>query len=341
MSADVVGKFNGASNTMSSGTEWIDRYVNEVGRRLPPKQRADVQQEIRSLIEDEVAGRLQAAADEGGTQPSAEAVVLAVLEQFGSPEEMAARYQAPRYLIGPAMFPVYQIVLGIVLAVTLFANLLALAVAAGTGSVQPLLDTLADLFTGVLQAFGTVTLIFMALERLGISASQKKAAIWEPRSLPPVKDEQRISVFEKAVEIGFTAAVLALAANYLSRGATVLYGGQWQPIPLFSPEVLAYIPWLMVIWGGDILVNIVLLARGRWEPATRIAAMVVDGANALVFYQLLVGGPIAAWPPLEPAFRITAAIIFAVSLWEVARQAWRLLHSSSVGEAALHSQHVV
>ncbi len=341
MSANASVKPNSVGRTTPTGTEWIDRYVNEVGRRLPPNQRADVQQEIRSLIEDEVAERLQAVANEGGTQPSAETIVLAVLEQFGAPEEMAARYQAPRYLIGPAMFPVYQIVLGIVLTVTVFANLLALAVAAGNGGVQPLLDTLAALFAGVLQAFGTVTLIFVALERLGVSASRKKAASWDPRSLPPVKDEQRINVFEKAVEIGLTAAVLVLAANYLNRGATVFYSGEWQPIPLFSPEVLQYIPWLMVIWGADILVNIVLLARGRWEPATRVAAMVVDGANAFVFYQLLVGGPIAAWPPLDPAFRITAAIIFAVSLWEVARQAWRLLHSSTVGEAALHSQHVV
>ncbi len=341
MSANLAVKPNIVDKTTAMSTEWIDRYVNEVGRRLPPKQRADVQQEIRSLIEDEVAGRLEAAADEAGTQPSAETVVLAVLEQFGAPEEMAARYQAPRYLIGPAMFPVYQIVLGIVLAVTVFANLLMLAVAAGTGGVQPFIDMLADLFTGVLQAFGTVTLIFVGLERLGVSASRKKAVSWDPRSLPPVKDEQRINVFEKAVEIGFLAALLGLAANYLNRGATVFYGGEWQPIQLFSPEVLQYIPWLMVVWGADILVNIVLLVRGRWEPATRVASMVVDGANALIFYQLLVGGPIAAWPPLDPAFRITAAIIFAVSLWEVARQAWRLLRSGTLGEAALHSQHVV
>ena len=341
MSANLAVKPAMAGKTSATGTEWIDRYVNEVGRRLPPKQRADVQQEIRSLIEDEVAGRLEAAADERGTQPSAEATVLAVLEQFGAPEEMAARYQAPRYLIGPAMFPVYQIVLGIVLTVTVFANLLLLAVAAGTGGVQPFSDMLADLFAGVLQAFGTVTLIFVGLERLGVSASRKKAVSWDPRSLPPVKDEQRVSIFEKAVEIGFMAALLGLTANYLNRGAAVFAGGEWQPIPLFSPEVLQYIPWLMVIWGADILVNIVLLARGRWEPATRVASMVVDGANALVFYQLLVGGPIAAWPPVDPAFRITAAIIFAVSVWEVARNAWRLLRSGTWGEAALHSQHVV
>ncbi|MFN8464591.1 MAG: hypothetical protein U0X20_03535 [Caldilineaceae bacterium] len=341
MSANLAVKPAIVGKTSATGAEWIDRYVHEVGRRLPPNQRADVQQEIRSLIEDEVAGRLEAAADDRSTQANADATVLAVLEQFGAPEEMAARYQAPRYLIGPAMFPVYQIVLGIVLTVTVFANLLLLAVAAGTGGVQPLIDMLADLFTGVLQAFGTVTLIFVGLERLGVSASRKKAVSWDPRSLPPVKDEQRVSIFEKAVEIGFMVALLGLAVNYLNRGAAVFAGGEWQAIPLFSPEVLQYIPWLMVIWGADILVNIVLLARGRWEPATRVAAMVVDGANALVFYQLLVGGPIAAWPPVDPAFRITAAIIFAVSVWEVVRNAWRLLRSGTWGEAALHSQHVV
>ena len=262
MNANLNIQSSSKGESSPPATEWIDRYVNEVGRRLPPRQRADVEREIRSLIEDEVAGRLDATVDERSRQPSAEAVVLAVLEQFGAPEEMAARYQTPRYLIGPAMFPVYQIVLGIVLAVTVFANLLMLAVAAGTGGVQPFIDMLADLFSGVIQAFGTVTLVFVGLERLGVSASRKKAVSWDPRSLPPVKDEQRINVFEKAVEIGLTAAVLALAANYLNRGATVFYGGEWQPIPLFSPEVLEYIPWLMVIWGADILVNIVLLARG-------------------------------------------------------------------------------
>ena len=36
--------------------EWVDRYVNEVGRRLPGKQRGDVEMEMRSLIEDELDG---------------------------------------------------------------------------------------------------------------------------------------------------------------------------------------------------------------------------------------------------------------------------------------------
>lgn len=345
MSANLDGKPAVPGRAASQGAEWIDRYVNEVGRRLHPKQRADVEQEIRSLIEDEVAGRLEMAEEQGEGQgegqPDVEAAVLAVLQQFGAPEEMAARYQAPRYMIGPALFPIFQLVLGIVLAVTVGANLLGLAVAAGTGSVPSLADTLAGLFGSVLQAFGSVTLVFVALERLGMQASPQTSAAWDPRSLPPVKDEQRISIFEKAVEIGFTVALLWLAVSYLNSGTgSLFYDGEWQAIPLFSQEVLRYIPWLAVVWGADILINIVLLARGRWEPATRIAAMVVAGANAFIFYQMLVGGPISAWPTVDPAFKVTAAIIFGVSLWEVAKHGWMLLRANAPGIGTLRSQHV-
>jgi hypothetical protein len=341
MNAMMDMKPNSSLTALGKGGEWIDRYVNEVGRRLPANQRADVEREIRSLIEDEAAGRLEAQEQQGLGQLDAEATVLAVLRQFGAPQEMAAKYQAPRYLIGPAMFPIFQIVLGIVLAVTAFASLFGLAVAAGTGGVPSLGDSLGNLFNNILQAFGSVTLIFVALERLGVRASLKRAETWDPRSLPPVKDEQRVNVFETAVEIGFSAALLGLAVNYLN-GVTgaVLMNGEWQPFPLFSQALLQYIPWLMVLWGADIVVNIALLARGRWEPATRIAALVLAGATAILFYQILVGPPIAAWAPLDPAFKVTAAIIFAVSLWEAAKQVWMLLKGGAWSASALRSQHV-
>jgi len=330
-------------NTPKAANEWIDRYVNEVGRRLPANQRADVEREIRSLIEDEIAGRLEGSEmpeATGAPQPDREAATLAVLQQFGSPEKMAERYYAPRYLVGPAMFPVYRLVLGIVLAVTLFANLLGLAVAAGEQSAPPLFDALADLFGSIIQAFGMVTLIFMGLERFGVGVTREPET-WNPRSLPPIKDPQRISVVETAADIGLTAVVLILANFYLNRGTgAVFLNGEWQAIPLFSPEVLQYIPWLTAVWVADILVNIVLLVRGRWEAATRMATMITAAANGFIFYRMIVGGPIAAWAPVEPAFKVTAAIIFAVSLIEVGKQGWLLVRNSPRFGDTLRSQHV-
>ncbi len=323
--------------------EWIDRYVNEVGRRLPPNQRADVEREIRSLIEDEMAGRLDALETAGAARLDKEATALAVLQQFGSPAEMAARYYAPRYLIGPTMFPVFRIVFSIVLAVTLFANLLGLAVAAGTGTAGPLADTLLNLFASVAQALGMLTLVFIALERLGVGAEARpRTQVWDPTSLPPVKDPQRISIAETVAEIAFTTVALILANFYLNSGTgALLYNGEWQAIPLFSPEFLQYIPWLTAIWSADILVNIVLLVRGRWEPATRVAAIVTAAAAGVLFYRMIAGGPISAWPPLEPAFKVTAAIIFAVCLWEIGKHGWQLVRDSGLIGDRLRSQHVV
>lgn len=335
---------NGLSKTnqtrQQAAREWTDRYVNEVGRRLPPNQRADVGREIRSLIEDEVAGRLDSLEADGAAQPDPEATTLAVLQQFGSPEEMAARYSAPRYLIGPSIFPIYRIVLGIVLTVTLLANLLGLAVAAGEGTVAPLMETLLGLFGGVIQAFGMVTLIFIGLERLG-AHSESEPETWDARSLPPVKDPQRISTVEVAAEIAFTAIALIFANFYLNPGTGALfYDGEWHAFPLFSTQFLQFIPWLTVIWGADILVNIVLLVRGRWEPATRVAAILVSAATGVLFYRMIVGGPISAWPPLEPAFKISAAIIFAVCLWEAGKHGWLLVRSSGLVGDRLRSPHV-
>jgi hypothetical protein len=266
--------------------------------------------------------------------------VLSVLEQFGAPEEMAARYHAPRYLIGPVLYPIFRLVLGIVLVVMLFVNLLGLAVAAGTNTVGSLSTTLLNLFGSIIQAAGMVTLIFAVLERYGVG-SEGKTQSWNPASLPPVKDLQRASRVEAAVEIAFTTAVLIWANFYLNRGTGALfYNGEWQAIPLFSQEFLQYIPWLTWVWSADILVNIVLLVRGRWEPATRVAALVVAAVTAVIFYRMLVGGPIAAWPPLEPAFKITAAIIFAVNLWEVGKHGWQLLRNSGRVGDRLRTPHV-
>jgi len=77
----------------------IDRYIAEVGRHLPEKDRSDIEAEIRSLIEDmlEERGRTVKTADEK--------VRAETLEQLGDPQLLAAKYSPPkRYLIGPEWY---------------------------------------------------------------------------------------------------------------------------------------------------------------------------------------------------------------------------------------------
>ena len=54
----------------------IDRYIHEVGRHLPRKNRSDIQAELRSLLTDSLE-------DRAGTKTS-EADVAALLKEFGS-----------------------------------------------------------------------------------------------------------------------------------------------------------------------------------------------------------------------------------------------------------------
>ena len=74
----------------------IERYVQEVTRRLPEKERAEVSRELKSNIYDMLP-----------EHPDEEAIKK-VLNSLGSPAALAEKYrQNPRYLISPAYFDEY------------------------------------------------------------------------------------------------------------------------------------------------------------------------------------------------------------------------------------------
>ncbi len=77
----------------------IDKYIVEVGKYLPRKNRADIEAEIRSTLEDMLDERKPA------DGPADEATVMELLKEYGSPREVAATYKTHQYLIGPRLFP--------------------------------------------------------------------------------------------------------------------------------------------------------------------------------------------------------------------------------------------
>src|SRR5687768_10678460 len=78
--------------------ELIERYLNEIGRRLPPKTRDDILAELRSVIQDKLDERVP----EGQIT---RAHVIEVLKSMGSPKKVAASFAGERYLIGPSLYP--------------------------------------------------------------------------------------------------------------------------------------------------------------------------------------------------------------------------------------------
>jgi hypothetical protein len=94
-------------------TSLIDRYVFTALRRVPEKQRADIDRELRAAIGDAVDARV----DNG--EPPDTAVENALLE-LGDPERLAAGYaDRPQVLIGPELYPIWRRLLVFLLSVVL------------------------------------------------------------------------------------------------------------------------------------------------------------------------------------------------------------------------------
>ena len=86
----------------------LKRYVHEVGRRLPRKQRADIEAELHSTLVDTLESRVEG-------EPT-EQDQIELLKEFGPPVEVAASYRGgEQYLIGPDLYPLFRMVTGIVL----------------------------------------------------------------------------------------------------------------------------------------------------------------------------------------------------------------------------------
>lgn len=74
----------------------IEAYVHDVARQLPRRQRNDVAFELRALLREE----LQARADEAGQAAEAD-MAIALVRDFGQPDDVAARYRPALTIIDP------------------------------------------------------------------------------------------------------------------------------------------------------------------------------------------------------------------------------------------------
>jgi hypothetical protein len=238
----------------------IDRYVHAVGRRLPKKQRADVEAELQSLLMDALQDRTEGRAEEVTVEDQA-----AVLEEFGPPSEVAARYAPPhRYLIGPGVYNIYLIVVLATAGALTVAHLVLLALTAlGEPSASigsAVMGLLSSYVSALLAAFGSVTLTFAVLDRV-VPASAwgevegKSGDKWDPRSLPPIEDPERIERAGLIVASVFLVIAL-LVFNLFPQwiGFSIVQTGdgavRWETNPLLAPVFFsAYLPWGAGSWG--------------------------------------------------------------------------------------------
>lgn len=287
----------------------LDTYISEIGRRLSSKNRADIEAEIRSALQDMLDERSKQAG-----KPVDDEMVLETLKAYGSPDRVAASYQGERYLIGPRLYPTFEKVVFIVLPITVVLALVGLAFSL-TGQHTTANDvfelifmTIGNMIGAVITTIGIIAVIFAILERtVPEFKGEPEKKEWDPRSLLKISPPDRVKPVELIVEIFFTGLAIVIFnffphlinIGYYSDGAwwvgiiSTSTGQAWET-SLLSEAFFRYLPALNVVWGATIVLNVLLVQRGRWEVWSRwstvgLKALTIGIAVAMLAGPSLIG----------------------------------------------------
>ncbi len=262
--------------------ELIDRYVHEVGRYLPRKNRTDIQAELQSTIADTLEDQVEG-------DPTREDVVQ-VLKEFGPPQKVAASYWPQgQYLIGPSLFPLFRMVVGIAVLVFVIVQLVLFGIAVVFNQeILTFLDVM-DIFSGmvgsVFTAFGIIVIVFAVLQYFDVKPDTEDEE-WDPNQLPQIETSETISRGGMVAEITFSLVIAAFLLFLPDKIGFVF--NPWSEI-ILNPVIRTYIPLLIVSVMLGIFVDVILLWRGRWELGTRLAKIGTNLFSIYVLYVLLAG----------------------------------------------------
>jgi len=270
----------------------IDLYVNAVGEHLPGKLSADIQAEIRSSIEDTLEARSQAT----GRAPDA-AMVAEVLKEFGAPAKMAAAYLPQRYLIGPRWFPAFWLVLRIALGIVALLGVVQLAVALSQGSFAVQRLDVGNYINFAFAALGNVVLVFGLLEWVQ-SKLKEKDGVWNPESLRENTQDEKPGTIGLAVDMVLILAA-ALIFNFFPQWISMF---QFEPAlkatPILTDAFFRYLPWINLLWGLQVGLNLLLMRTGRVTPLARWLRMGLRVYTIALLAVMIAGAPVVKMPIL-------------------------------------------
>lgn len=256
-----------------------DRYVFEVARRLPEKQREDIAAELRATIADMAEDR-----------PERE-----VLQELGDPALLAAKYRdRPQYLIGPELYPQYVGLLGTLLSVVtpILAGVVFLAKLLGDSSgYQAFGAAVGAAIQVAVQIVFWTTLVFAVVERTSAGKEAKAVDLgegaWTPDKLPDRAKGTQVGLGEFVAGM----VVLALAAGFLvwQHTSFPLHNSAGDRVPLLDPALWAGWMWvLLAVVAAAAAVEVLKFRRGLWtyplaagNGAVNLAFLAVIGGLAL------------------------------------------------------------
>jgi len=293
--------------------ELIETYVADVMRRLPRKLRNDVGYELRALLGEELQARSR---DTG--RAADEEMALALLRAFGRPEEVADRYRPAGFEVIPprrsAAFLAWAVG-GVALewAISLPAALTA------PGGLSRIGGWWLSAGLGAFWWPGFLALVMAAATWIGRLAP---AADWSPRHVDKDRINRPLSV--AAVTFWLCGAGVLVALPWIVHA---LEATHWRP----AGQALAYddgflrgrAVWVLPLWAASFGLYGVLIAQGRWRPATRRVATVLNLLFCSLLAWYLAAGPIWRAATTDGVAKLCIALIVIGAVADLAIKAWR------------------
>ena len=245
----------------------IESYVIDVMRRVPAKDRNEVGLELRGLLTEMLDDRALAAG-----RAADDAMVLAMLREFGTPAAIAARYRPPGMLVIPAE------------QTRSFATLSIIGIALQWALTLPLVFDGSLDFGGWWLTWGLGAFWwpgFQAMIAL-LTSWLRARGLFLPKWTPRVADPDRIDrsgalagLAGFAIGMGFMIALPWLVALMPAPIARVLE---------FDPDFLRHRAWpVVVLWLGAFALAVAVARHGR----RNVLARRLEIGTSLCFVALL------------------------------------------------------
>ncbi len=219
----------------------------------------EVEKELKANIQDMLSDN-----------PSEEEVEQTLLS-MGSPSSLAAKYRgSEQYLIGPATYDTYIMVLKIValvvsLVTLVFTTLSFFFSPSGLSIFEMIAKALASIFSAASSAFLWVTITFAILERYQVKTDLKEWNLTELHNLEKIATREIKKKDSIADLVGLSIFFLFLGFMYMRGDLLAIYTQDRESIPLFVGEALRpYIIGWMLTTTIAFFVAMLKMVQGRW-----------------------------------------------------------------------------
>jgi len=300
-----------------NANEVVESYVTEVALQLPRKQRNDVAFELRALINES----LQDKSEETGRAVDA-AMATELLNAFGHPDTVAARYRPTLNIIDPADGPKFWRATSIGLAIIWGLGLVELF---QTAPAVGFLNALAKWWMGTV--IGSLWWPGVLVAGFGISAwvarrwPQKKE--WKPKANDRIRGG-RLGIVMGLFGVMFGLYVLAEPRWLLD----VVWGGHAAPVayqaltytdrflqlqgPILFALILLYIPFFIAV-----------IVKGRHTPMLRRIETASSLLTCAVMVWAIMDGPLFLTETSDGMTKFLSLLIVIFSLIVMAVQMYR------------------